>query len=145
MQHTGSASSLRKKVLLIVASEALRERISHLLRNFGLQIQVATNSKQVIAQVRTLHPDLLVLQVPLPDSDGRVVCRQLRHDPHTFLLPIVMVSEKDDIQDAILGLKAGADDYLILPRFSSSEVRERIRAILVREAKILDQKIKIVD
>lgn len=145
MQHNGSGSSLQKKMLLIVASEALRERISHLLRNLGLQkIQVATNSKQVIAQVRTLHPDLLVLQVPLPDSDGREVCRQLRHDPHTFLLPIVMVSEKDDIQDAILGLKAGADDYLILLRFSSSEVRERIRAILAREAKILDQKIKIV-
>lgn len=95
MQHTGSGSSLQKKVLLIVASEALRERISHLLRNVGLQFQVVTNSKQILAQVRNLHPDLLVLQVPLPDIDGREVCRQLRHDPHTFLLPIVMVSEND--------------------------------------------------
>ena len=132
-------------MLLIVASEALGERISHLLRNVGLQIQVAATGEPVIAQVRTFHPDLLVLQVPLPDIDGREVCRQLRHDPHTFLLPIVMVSEKDDIQDAILGLKAGADDYLILARFSPSEVIERIRAILARETEILDQKIKIVD
>lgn len=144
MQHTDSGSSL-EKVLLIVASEALRERMSHLLRNIGLQIRVATNSKQIIAQVRTVHPDLLVLQIPLPDIDGREVCRRLRHDPHTFLLPIVMVSEKDDIQDAILGLRAGADDYLILARFSPGEVRERIRGILAREAEILDQKIKIVD
>jgi DNA-binding response OmpR family regulator len=107
MPHTGSGSSLQKKVLLIVASEALRERISHLLRNVGLQIQVAANGKQVIAQVRNFHPDLLLLQVSLPDIDGREVCRQLRRDPRTLLLPIVIVSEKDDIQDAILGLDAG--------------------------------------
>jgi DNA-binding response OmpR family regulator len=107
MAATNSASSLQKKVLLIVASEALRERISHLLRNVGLQIQVAANGKQVIAQVRNFHPDLLLLQVSLPDIDGREVCRQLRRDPRTLLLPIVIVSEKDDIQDAILGLDAG--------------------------------------
>jgi len=56
-----------------------------------------------------------------------------------------MVSEKDDIQDAILGLDAGADDYLRLARYAPSEVIERLRAILAREAKILDQKINIVD
>ncbi len=88
---------------------------------------------------------MLLLQVHLPDIDGIEVCRQLRRDPRTLLLPIVIVSEKDDIQDALLGLDAGADDYLRLPRYSPSEVIERIRAILAREAKILDQKIKIVD
>jgi DNA-binding response OmpR family regulator len=124
MPHTGSGSSLQKKVL---------------------QIQVAANGKQVIAQVRNFHPDLLLLQVSLPDIDGREVCRQLRRDPRTLLLPIVMVSEKDDIQDAILGLDAGADDYLRLAQYSPGEVIERIRAVLAREAKILDQKIKIVD
>jgi len=88
---------------------------------------------------------LLLLQVHLPDIDGIEVCRQLRRDPRTLLLPIVMVSEKDDIQDAILGLDAGADDYLRLARYAPSEVIERLRAILAREAKILDQKINIVD
>ncbi len=150
MQQDISESSVHKKhkpmrVLLIVAEDALRECILHCLRQEGFRIEVAFTGEQVLSQAQTLLPDLFLLGEKLPDLSGLDLCRQLRSNPLTSHLPILIVSEKDDIRDRILGLEAGADDYLTWQSLETDEFVKRIRVALREVANIIHHEVKIVD
>ncbi len=116
--------------LLIVDDEGnLRSMLSAALRHHGFTVTEAENGRQALEQVARDHPDLLVLDVMLPELDGFEVCRRLRSDgDHT---PVLFLTARDGTEDKVRGLTLGGDDYLQKP-FSLDELVARAQAVLRR-------------
>ncbi len=118
--------------ILVVEDEArIASLISRGLRLEGYQVEVAPNGETALDKAFGNPPDLIVLDVMLPDIDGLEVCRQLRIAGADE--PVLMLTAKDAIPDRVAGLDAGADDYLVKP-FALDELLARIRALLRRVA-----------
>jgi two-component system response regulator MprA len=116
--------------ILVVEDEArIASFISRGLRLEGYQVDVAPDGETALDKAFTHAPDLIVLDVMLPDIDGLEVCRQLRIAGVDE--PVLMLTAKDAIPDRVAGLDAGADDYLVKP-FAFDELLARIRALLRR-------------
>jgi len=116
--------------LLVVEDEPnIRELLATSLRYAGFEVHVAANGATALQQAAEHDPDLVVLDVMLPDMDGFTVTRKLREAGRT--LPIVFVTARDSLDDKIQGLTVGGDDYVTKP-FSLEEVVARIRAVLRR-------------
>ncbi len=115
--------------ILIVEDEAsIYEPFSHALEREGFEPVVACTAAEAIELAEREAPDLVVLDLNLPDGDGRDVCRTLRSRSE---VPIVMLTARGTETDRIVGLELGADDYVVKP-FSSAEMIARIRAVLRR-------------
>lgn len=107
----------------------IRELLSTSLRFAGFEVHAAADGNSALQLVRDVEPDLVVLDVMLPDMDGFTVTRRMRATGrHT---PVVFLTAKDDTQDKVQGLTVGGDDYVTKP-FSLEEVVARIRAVLRR-------------
>jgi DNA-binding response OmpR family regulator len=118
--------------VLIAEDEAdIRDLLAFHLERDGYEVARARTGAEALRLARERHPDLLVLDLMLPEMDGLEVCRRLRQDAETAALPIVMLTAKGDEVDRIVGLEMGADDYIVKP-FSPKEVVARIRAVLRR-------------
>lgn len=118
--------------VLIAEDEAdIRDLLAFHLERDGYEVSRARTGTEALRLARDRHPDLLVLDLMLPEMDGLEVCRRLRRDAATASLPIVMLTAKGDEVDRIVGLEMGADDYIVKP-FSPKEVVARIRAVLRR-------------
>lgn len=118
--------------ILVVEDEArIASLISRGLRLEGYQVEVAPNGETALDKAFGNPPDLIVLDLMLPDIDGLEVCRQLRIAGADE--PVLMLTAKDAIPDRVAGLDAGADDYLVKP-FAFDELLARIRALLRRVA-----------
>jgi two-component system OmpR family response regulator len=116
--------------LLVVEDEPnIRELLATSLRFAGFEVHVAGDGATALKQAAEHEPDLVVLDVMLPDMDGFTVTRKLRGSGR--LLPIVFVTARDSVEDKIKGLTVGGDDYVTKP-FSLEEVIARIRAVLRR-------------
>jgi len=116
--------------LLVVEDEPnIRELLATSLRFAGFEVHVAADGATALKQAAEHEPDLVVLDVMLPDMDGFTVTRKLRGSGR--LLPIVFVTARDSLDDKIKGLTVGGDDYVTKP-FSLEEVIARIRAVLRR-------------
>ena len=116
--------------LLVVEDEPnIRELLATSLRFAGFEVHVAADGATALKQAAEHDPDLVVLDVMLPDMDGFTVTRKLRGSGR--LLPIVFVTARDSVDDKIKGLTVGGDDYVTKP-FSLEEVIARIRAVLRR-------------
>ena len=100
------------------------------LEKEGFRVESAANGRQALEKVQSTRPDLIVLDLMLPELDGWEVCRRLRKDSN---LPIIMVTARDDDVDKIVGLELGADDYLTKP-FNPRELVARVKALLRRAA-----------
>ena len=117
-------------VLIVDDDREIRELVAVYLERNGMRISHAGNAREMRAALAIDRPDLIVLDVRLPDTDGLALCRELRAgDFHA--IPIVMLSARDEEADRILGLEMGADDYLSKP-FAIRELLARIRAVLRR-------------
>lgn len=119
-------------VLVIDDQENITEFIKLGLKYEGFLVETAADGPAGLAAAQHLNPDLIILDVMLPGMDGLEVCRQLRTNPTTQDIPILMLTAKDDVRDRIAGLETGADDYLTKP-FSFEELVARIHAILRRQ------------
>jgi two-component system, OmpR family, response regulator MprA len=119
-------------VLVIDDQENIIEFIKLGLKYEGFLVESAADGPQGLAAAQRLNPDLIILDVMLPGMDGLEVCSNLRNNPTTRDIPILMLTAKDDVRDRIAGLDTGADDYLTKP-FSFEELVARIRAILRRQ------------
>jgi DNA-binding response OmpR family regulator len=125
------ASEVKSGRILFVEDErAISEPFSEALKRAGFEPVVARTASQALDLAERVEPDLVLLDLRLPDGDGRDVCRELRR---TSEVPIVMLTASGTETDRILGLELGADDYVVKP-FSSGEVISRIRAVLRRAA-----------
>ena len=123
--------------LLVVEDEPnIRELLATSLRFAGFEVHVAADGATALKQATEHDPDLVVLDVMLPDMDGFTVTRKLRGSGR--LLPIVFVTARDSVDDKIKGLTVGGDDYVTKP-FSLEEVIARIRAVLRRTRGELDE------
>lgn len=120
---------LAKKILVVDDEVSIVTLLSFNLKKAGFDVQTATNGADALKLAQEGQPDLVVLDLMLPEMDGMDVCKQLRQERN--YVPILMLTAKDDEFDKILGLELGADDYMTKP-FSPREVVARVKAILRR-------------
>ncbi len=119
-------------VVLVVDDEPdVVDLVRYRLRGAGMSVIVAGDGLSALRTARERRPDLIVLDLMLPQMRGEEVCRQLRADRETAAIPILMLTAKGDPADRIAGLEVGADDYLGKP-FSPRELILRVEAILRR-------------
>jgi DNA-binding response OmpR family regulator len=115
--------------LLLVDDEARIRRVLRLaLEDEGYQVSEAANGYDALAALRREPPDVVLLDLMLPDRDGFAVCREIRR---TSDVPVIMVTARTDSHDVVAGLEAGADDYVTKP-LVAKELSARIRALLRR-------------
>jgi DNA-binding response OmpR family regulator len=105
-----------RSTILIVDDEPLNvDYLEQVLADFGYQTVSATNGQAALDHVAAAAPDLILLDVMMPVMDGFTVCRRLKAQEATRLIPIVMMTALDAVADRITGIKAGADDFLTKP------------------------------
>lgn len=115
-------------VLLVEDERSIADPFASALERSGFRTTVARTGSEAIALASKLDPDIVLLDLALPDLDGRDVCRVLRRDS---AVPIIIITASGTITDRVVGLELGADDYVVKP-FAISEVVARIRAVLRR-------------
>lgn len=118
-----------KSTILIVDDELIsRSTVEVLLAGEGYNLIFAENGQEALEKANLFIPDLMLLDVIMPDMNGYQVCQQLRANPRLAELPIVMLTALDDRSSRLLGLEMGADDFMSKP-FDSAELRARVRTI----------------
>jgi two-component system response regulator RegX3 len=118
----------RRRVLLVEDEDSITVPLSEALGREGFDASVASTAAEALELAREVEPDVVLLDVMLPDGSGFDVCRELRR---TSQVPIIMVTARGEEADRVVGLELGADDYVTKP-FSAREVVARIRAVLRR-------------
>jgi DNA-binding response OmpR family regulator len=116
------------RILLVEDEASIAEPFAKLLRREGFDAILAATAADALRLARDAEPDLVLLDLALPDGDGRDVCRTIRAESS---IPVIMVTARGTETDRIVGLEIGADDYVVKP-FSAAEVIARIRAVLRR-------------
>jgi two-component system OmpR family response regulator len=120
----------RKLVLVVDDDPNLREVVRFALEKEGFATVIAADGREALRQFAASPPDLVVLDILMPEMDGTEACREIRR---TSTVPIVFLSSRDDELDRVLGLELGGDDYVTKP-FSPRELVARVKAILRRTA-----------
>ncbi len=118
-------------VLLVDDERDLLSVLDFNLRSAGFETILATSGEQALSQLRRRVPDLVVLDLMLPDISGTELCSRIKSDPRTKHVPVVMLTAKGDEIDRVVGFEVGADDYVTKP-FSVRELVLRVRAVLRR-------------
>jgi two-component system, OmpR family, phosphate regulon response regulator PhoB len=118
-------------VLLVDDERDLLSVVDFNLRAAGFETLLATTGEQALAHLRRRVPDLVVLDLMLPDVQGTELCRELKADPRTRHVPVLMLTAKGEEVDRVVGFEVGADDYVTKP-FSVRELVLRVRALLRR-------------
>lgn len=116
------------KILVVDDNQKITTMIRRGLTFEGYEVAVANNGRDCLMNVLENQPDLIILDVMMPNMDGLEVCRRLRKDGN---IPILMVTARDSVTDRVKGLETGADDYLIKP-FAFEELVARVKALLRR-------------
>ncbi|WP_217924077.1 response regulator transcription factor [Miltoncostaea oceani] len=122
------------RLLVVEDDPQVRAMLTRALAYEGFEVDAAGDAGSAMAAIRAAPPDLILLDLLLPDDDGVEVCRRLRASGAR--LPILMVTARDTVSDRVEGLESGADDYLVKP-FSTAELVARVRALL-RRARTVD-------
>jgi DNA-binding response OmpR family regulator len=115
-------------VLLVEDERSIAEPFAQALRRAGFRTTVAQTAAEAVSLAAARGPDVILLDLALPDGDGRDVCRRIRRESS---VPIIMVTASGSVTDRVVGLELGADDYVVKP-FATGEVIARIRAVLRR-------------
>jgi len=122
-----------KRVLAIEDEEDILEVIEYNLDREGYDVTTSRNGEDGLELVRKDHPDIVLLDLMLPDLDGLEVCRKIRSDQEIKQIPVIMVTAKDTESEVVLGLGVGADDYITRP-FKPKELVARVKAVLRRSS-----------
>lgn len=132
---------MAERILVIDDEPKITDFIRRGLIYEGYKVEVAYAGEEGLTKARDFPPDLVILDVMLPDLDGLEVCRRLRQASD---VPILMLTAKDAIPDRVAGLDSGADDYLVKP-FAFDELLARIRALLRRRQPTENQVLRFAD
>jgi two-component system, OmpR family, response regulator MprA len=131
------------RVLVVDDEPAVREALRRALALEGYDVDLAENGAEALRKVSAAEPDLVVLDVLMPEVDGIAACRRLRAEGNR--VPVLMLTARAGIGDRVDGLDAGADDYLVKP-FALEELLARIRALLRRGGhELSDQPLRFAD
>ena len=117
------------RVLVVDDEESITDLISTALRYVGFDVETASTGRQALERATTFRPELIVLDVMLPDLDGFEITRRLRADG--VRVPVVFLTARDATEDKVAGLTIGGDDYVTKP-FSIEELMARVRVVLRR-------------
>jgi DNA-binding response OmpR family regulator len=126
---------MKAKILLVDDEKDAIELIQYNLEEAGYQVISAADGLEALRMARGSAPDLIVLDLMLPELDGLEVCKILRRDPATAGIPTIMLTAKASEVDRVLGLEIGADDYITKP-FSPRELVLRVKKLLQRGAQV---------
>ena len=118
----------KKRILIVDDDENIAELISLYLVKECFDTEIAADGEEALEKFKQYQPQLILLDIMLPGMDGYDVCREIRKSSN---VPIIMLSAKGEVFDKVLGLKIGADDYMIKP-FDSNELVARVQAVLRR-------------
>ena len=129
---TNSTPDLKKTVLVVEDEPDAAELVEYNLKAAGFRVVIADDGPEALRKARSAKPDIIILDLMLPDIDGIQVCKLLRQDPATKSIPILMLTAKAAEVDRILGLELGANDYVTKP-FSPRELVLRVRNLVSRE------------
>lgn len=124
------AGPTQSHILMIDDDADLNALVTEYLARFGHRLVTATTAARGMAQLRREQPDLIILDIMLPDTDGLTLCREIRNE---FDVPIIMLTARGEVADRVLGLELGADDYLSKP-FEPRELVARIQSVIRRSA-----------
>ncbi len=118
-------------ILAVDDDNEVLETVGRVLQHEAYDVSLANSAAQAMTLLDARTPDLLILDIIMPETDGITLCRQLRRDSRFIPLPILFLTAKGGTDDIVSGLDAGADDYVIKP-FELAELRARIAALLRR-------------
>ncbi len=124
---------MSEKILIVDDDIDSLKLIGLMLQRHGYEVTAANTGTQALTKASAEHPDLIILDVMMPDMDGYEVCRRLRSSKNTDDIPIIMFTAKTLVDDKVAGFEAGADDYLTKPTHPA-ELASRVKAILARSA-----------
>ncbi len=122
---------MAEKILIVDDDLETLRLISVMLQKQGYQVVSAKSGAEGLAMASSERPDMVVLDIMMPDSDGYQVARQLRDNPQTSAIPILMFTAKSQLESKVAGYEAGADDYLTKP-VHPAELIARIKALFTR-------------
>ena len=125
------ATLTHKKILIVEDETDIAQLVKLYLEKDGFRTAIATTGAESLKLIKTDRPDMVILDLMLPEMDGLEVCKKIRSTPDTALLPILMLTARDTVDDRVAGLDAGADDYLVKP-FALKELLARLRALMRR-------------
>ncbi len=134
---------MTEKILIVDDDLDTLRLVGLMLQRQGYQISAATNGEQGIAKAIEEKPDLVLLDVMMPDMDGYEVTRRLRKNPTTESIPILMFTAKTQLDDKVTGFEVGVDDYLTKPTHPS-ELQAHVKSLLARAGKKEDQPVPTV-
>jgi two-component system phosphate regulon response regulator PhoB len=123
----------RARILVIEDEKDIQDVLEYNLRNAGHVVQVASSGREGLRLAKERRPDLVLLDLMLPDIPGTEVCKALKQGPTTRAAQVMMLTAKGEEIDRVLGFELGADDYVVKP-FSVRELLLRVQAILRRHA-----------
>ena len=121
------------RILVVDDEPDILELVRYNLSNEGFLVETTTNGHEALSCINRSKPDLVVLDLMLPDQSGVEICRKLRANPTFAQLPIIMLTARSEEVDRIVGFEIGADDYMTKP-FSPRELTLRIKSILRRSS-----------
>jgi two-component system alkaline phosphatase synthesis response regulator PhoP len=122
---------MKSTILVIDDEEDIRELIRYNLSKEGYRVECAMSGEEGLEMLRSLTPDMIILDLMLPGIDGLEVCRQLKADQTLRQIPVIMVTARGDEPDVVSGLELGADDYVSKP-FSPKVLLARVKSVFRR-------------
>lgn len=122
---------MQATILIVEDEEDIASLIAHHVEGAGFNVMVAYNGAAAFKEIDKQLPDLILLDLMLPDMDGTEICKILKQKPATKDIPIIMVTAKAEEVDRIVGLELGADDYVVKP-FNTRELVLRVKGVLKR-------------
>ncbi len=129
------------RILMIDDDADLNELLTEYIARFGHRLETATTAARGMQALRRERPDLIVLDIMLPDTDGLTLCREISSE---FDVPIIMLTARGELADRVLGLELGADDYLAKP-FEPRELVARIESVIRRSIQHVAQDALVCD
>jgi two-component system phosphate regulon response regulator PhoB len=124
----------KKNILIVEDDQDIQQLVGYNLIKSGFQVEYADSGEEALDIIKQQFPDLILLDIMLPEMDGIKVCKILRSDNDTAAIPIIMLTAKGEESDIVDGLEIGADDYITKP-FSPKILLSRIKAVLRRKVK----------
>jgi len=119
----------QKKILIADDNENIREALTYLLEDEGYSLSTAKDGAETLVKTRELHPDILFLDIMMPEINGYDVCRIIKNDPELKRIYVIMLTAKGQVAEQERGRAAGADEYIVKP-FSPMEILAKIKDIL---------------
>ena len=120
---------VQKKILIADDNENIREALSYLLEDEGYKLWLAKDGTETLAKVKEILPDILFLDIMMPEMNGYEVCRIIKEDPRLKKTYVIMLTAKGQVAEQERGKEVGADEYIVKP-FSPMEILAKIKQIL---------------